>query len=117
VEELTETEMTILRSVVDYWTMMDPQNPVFGPMSSGTESCSDIFENGHGYLTPPSPVLADGITLGISMPDLIVHKGHSANVDPDILVQVPFSTMSPIASDDGKEPGWDWETELDAFHE
>ncbi|KAJ5665786.1 uncharacterized protein N7477_008234 [Penicillium maclennaniae] len=117
VEELTETEMTILKSVVDYWTMMDPQNPVFDLIPSDSDSFSEIFEKGHGYLTPPSPALADGVTLGVSMPDFIIHKGYSANVDPDILVRVPLSAMSPIASDDGKEPGWDWETELNAFHE
>ncbi|KAJ5324308.1 hypothetical protein N7476_002908 [Penicillium atrosanguineum] len=117
VEELTETEMTILKSVVDYWTMMDPQNPVFDLIPSDPDNFSDIFEKGHGYLTPPSPALVDEITLGVSMPGFIVHKGHSANVDPDILVRVPLSAMSPIASDDGREPGWDWETELNAIHE
>lgn len=118
IEELTHTETTILRSVLDYWTMMDPQNPVFDLMPSDLDSFSDLFEKGHGYLTPPSPTLADEVTLGVTMPDLIVHNAsHSVDVDPDILVRVPLSAMSPIASDDGKSPGWDWETELNALHE
>lgn len=110
IDELNQTELTILRSVVDYWTMMDPHNPVFdlAPISP------DDFQAFPGYLTPQSSTDLDGITLNEKVSDLCEHKTMAA-LDPDIFIQFPISTMSPMGSDDESSPEWDWDSELSAF--
>lgn len=110
IDELNQTDLTILRSVVDYWTMMDPRNPVFdlAPLNA------DDFLVFPGYLTPSSPTDIDGITLHGKVSDLSEHKT-IATLDPDIFIQFPISTMSPMGSDDESSPEWDWDSELSAF--
>ncbi|KAJ6031251.1 hypothetical protein N7540_001983 [Penicillium herquei] len=109
VSEFTENELAILRSVLDYWSMMDPRNPVFEGLSSQTCQSADIRGMSLSSLThsqsPLSPAKDD--TLGIST---FQHK--ESDVDPDILIPYPLPVMSPMGSDD-ESSKWDWDSELD----
>ncbi|KAJ6000687.1 hypothetical protein N7481_001096 [Penicillium waksmanii] len=109
--ELTQTETTILTAVVDYWTMMDPRNPVFDLAPFNADNFPDFSDTEFGYLTPPT-----SSALGGDLFDWCINKeGHS--IDPDILLQYPVSMMSPIPSEDSGSPRWDWDHELDSFTE
>ncbi|CEJ59397.1 hypothetical protein PMG11_08022 [Penicillium brasilianum] len=119
-DELTTTESAVLRSVIDYWAMMDPHNPVFEIAQKGADGLLDLSDIGPGYLTPPTPCAAEGITLGLEMSQCAVgpgHQKHGDSVDPDILIQWPVSIMSPMASEDGRSPRWDWDSELNAMND
>lgn len=95
--------------------MMDPHNPVFDVAQKGTDGLLDLPDIGQGYLTPPTPGVAGGIALGTEMSHLAGQKS-SESVDPDILIQWPVSIMSPITSEDGSSPRWDWDSELSAMN-
>lgn len=114
--ELTETEMTILTAVVDYWTMMDPRNPVFDLAPFNADNFPDFSDTEFGYLTPPTSSSLGNIALNGDHSDYNAHK-ESQSIDPDILVHYPVSIMSPIASEDGGSPRWDWDNELNALTE
>lgn len=106
--------------------MMDPHNPVFDVAAKGPDGLlldlSDI-DIGPGYLTPPTHgagAAAGGISLGVEMSHSAGQKtGGSGgdSVDPDILIQWPVSIMSPMASEDGRSPRWDWDSELNAMND
>lgn len=103
----------ILRSVVDYWAMMDPRNPVFDMAPWDAHGSVDHSGKGHGYL-PLSPDIVEGITLGGNISGLGESKANHF-MDPEILVPFPVSTMSPMPSDYGRSPKWDWDSELNAL--
>ncbi|KAJ5725734.1 uncharacterized protein N7483_007091 [Penicillium malachiteum] len=116
VSEFTQNELAILRSVLDYWSMMDPRNPVFEGPSSVTCQLADIRGMSLSPLssltrsqTPLSPAKDD--TLGVSTSSF-EHK--ESDVDSDILISYPLSVMSPMGSDD-ESSKWDWDSELDYF--
>ncbi|EPS28710.1 hypothetical protein PDE_03656 [Penicillium oxalicum 114-2] len=111
-EEFTPTESAILRSVLDYWAMMDPQNPAFDLAPKTTDS-----SDRHSSLTPSTPDSAGVITLGVTMPQMPEHKTPCESVDPDILIQWPVSPMSPLDSDIETSPRWDWDSELNAMND
>lgn len=114
--ELTQTETTILTAVVDYWTMMDPRNPVFDLAPFNADNFPDFSDTEFGYLTPPTSSALGGISSTGGGSDYNMSKeGHS--IDPDILLHYPVSMMSPIASEDGGSPRWDWDHELDSLAE
>lgn len=95
--------------------MMDPHNPVFDVAQKGIDGLLDLRDVGPGYLTPPTPGATGGITLGAEVSHPIGQKS-SESVDPDILIQWPVSIMSPMASEDGSSPRWDWDSELNAMN-
>lgn len=103
----------ILRSVVDYWAMMDPRSPVFDVAQFDGNVFADQ-KKGYGYLTPPSQDIAGGVTLDMNITGLVEHKGIGP-VDPDIFVQFPVSAISPMSSEEGGSPRWDWDDELNAL--
>ncbi|CAI7645469.1 unnamed protein product [Penicillium manginii] len=116
--ELTQTENTILTAVVDYWTMMDPRNPVFDLAPFNADNFPDFSDTEFGYITPPTSSTLGGISSsgGGGDSDYSINKeGHS--IDPDILLHYPVSMMSPMASEDGGSPQWDWDHELDSVAE
>lgn len=102
--------------------MMDPHNPVFDVTQKGPDgllNLSDI-DIGPGYLTPPTPGAgaAGGISFGVEMSHSTGQKTCGGDsVDPDILIQWPVSIMSPMASEDGSSPRWDWDSELNAMND
>lgn len=106
--DFTQTELTILRSVLDYWSMMDPKNPVSDGLSK-TDQPTELRATPSGYSTPLSPMTAEGVL------DIIADERKEHGLDPDILVSYPLPAMSPIASDNGVSPKWDWDHELDAL--
>lgn len=103
----------VLRSVVDYWAMMDPRNPVFDMAQFDGNVFADLKKD-HGYLTPPSLDMTGGVTLDMNITGLGEHKGIDP-VDPDILVQFPVSAISPMSPEEGGSPRWDWDSELNAL--
>ncbi|KAJ5176252.1 uncharacterized protein N7482_002129 [Penicillium canariense] len=114
VDELTTTESAVLCSVIDYWAMMDPHNPVFDVAQPRTDGPLDLLDVGPGYLTPPTPGAVGAIPLEAAMSHSPGHKT-SDLVDPDILIHYPVSIMSPMASEEGGSPAWDWDSELNAM--
>jgi hypothetical protein len=71
-------------------------------------------------LTPPThgAGAAGGISLGVEMSHSAGQKSSGGDsVDPDILIQWPVSIMSPMASEDGSSPRWDWDSELNAMND
>jgi hypothetical protein len=105
-----------LTAVVDYWTMMDPRNPVFDLAPFNADNFPDFSDTEFGYLTPPTSSALGGISSNGGGSDYSINKeGHS--IDPDILLHYPVSMMSPIASEDGGSPRWDWDHELDSLAE
>lgn len=120
VDELTPTEAAVLRSVLDYWAMMDPHNAVFDVAQNGVDGLLNNPDVGPGYLTPPTPgaVAVEGMTLGVEMSHSVgFGQKCGDSVDPDILIQWPASIMSPMASEDGGSPRWDWDSELNAMND
>jgi hypothetical protein len=102
--------------------MMDPHNPVFDVAQKGRpDGLLDLpdIDIGPGYLTPPThgAGAAGGITLGVDMSHSSGQKSGGDSVDPDILIQWPVSIMSPMASEDGGSPRWDWDSELNAMND
>lgn len=107
--------------------MMDPHNPVFEiAQKGGADGLLDLPDIGFGpgYLTPPTPCAAEGITLGVEMSQCgaaglgeLGQQKNGDSVDPDILIQWPVSIMSPMASEDGRSPRWDWDSELNAMND
>ncbi|KAJ5673843.1 hypothetical protein N7462_009282 [Penicillium macrosclerotiorum] len=110
VDELSNTESAVLKSLVDYWAMMDPLNPVFEQTSSKGSNFSDLSDLSAGCLTPPIPEIIDSLTLEGSLPGPNSEK--TTSVDPDIVFQWPVAAMSPIGSDDENSPRWDWDNEF-----
>ncbi|KAF7717385.1 Fungal specific transcription factor [Penicillium ucsense] len=138
VDELTPTETAICRSVLDYWAMMDPQNPAFAfdhnhqqdePANSKADADVDLelldSSDRQSSLSPSTPDSAGVITLGVAMPQMPVseHKGlydavvSDPDPDPDILIQWPVSPMSPLLVEDESSPRWDWDSELNAMND
>ncbi|KAL4922401.1 fungal-specific transcription factor domain-containing protein [Aspergillus aurantiobrunneus] len=101
--ELTETDITVLRSVLDYWTMMDPSNPI-SELGSLNIDCFAEAENQDEL---PSLGLHD--TTGNSNT-----SKENCTVDPGVLVDLPLSISSPVDEDEDEEDfaRWDWENEL-----
>ncbi|KAJ6002671.1 hypothetical protein N7451_005218, partial [Penicillium sp. IBT 35674x] len=99
--ELSQTETTILKYVVDYWAMMDSRNPVF--QEALTTQPADPQVTSPDCLTPPT---------SIPMDDSPYEHDTANDVDPDILVAYPLPVISPIPSEHGS-PKWDWDQELD----
>lgn len=93
---------------------MDPRNPVFAMASLDPNGSAAQSERDHGYLTPPSPGTIESVTFGIN-PSGLDEPKPSHSMDPDIFIQFPVSTMSPMPSDDGGSPKWDWDNELNAL--
>lgn len=82
--------------------------------SSDPNGSANHSERGHGYLTPPSPDTIESAPFGADICGFNETKTvHS--MDPDIFIQFPVSVMSPIPSDDGGSPKWDWDSELNAL--
>ncbi|KAL2784296.1 fungal-specific transcription factor domain-containing protein [Aspergillus keveii] len=110
---LTQTDITVLRAVLDYWTMMDPRNPISDLNSINI----DCFANTPGKgdrdreretqsLTP------DDTTAGSSASSR--NEKENQTVDPK-LVDFPLSISSPVNSEGegGTEfHKWDWDNEL-----
>lgn len=115
IEELTNSETGILKSVVDYWAMMDPRNSIFD-MASPDAIGSVYHPEKGGILTPPSSEILDGIAISVD-PSEFDESETEYPVDPDIAIRFPVSTMSPMPSDDGGSPKWDWDSELNALNE
>ncbi|KAJ5172449.1 hypothetical protein N7492_005042 [Penicillium capsulatum] len=109
IESLTPTESAILRSVVDYWEMMDPRKPVFDRTSVKPSDFPALPVLSPGYITPPSPSGVDSITLGVNNPTF---AGNA--IDPDIVIPCTPRALSPMISDGGS-PRWDWDNELDGL--
>lgn len=95
---------------------MDPRNPVFDLAPFNADNFPDFSETEFGYLTPPTSSRIDGVTSnGGNAHENLSKENHS--IDPDILIHYPVSMMSPIASEDGGSPHWDWDHELDTLAE
>ena len=90
--------------------MMDARSPVFnGPPLKASE-VMPLRETSPVYLTPPSPIPIDNITLGMTLESKL-----DSSVDPDILVHYPLSVMSPMVSEDESSSPWDWDNEIDTL--
>ncbi|KAJ5113361.1 hypothetical protein N7456_001895 [Penicillium angulare] len=107
-KDFTQNELSILRAVLDYWSMMDPRNPVFGGVSKTVQHI-DLQSALSGYSTPLSPISGEGIL------EMSVDERKEHGMDPDIMVSYPLPAMSPIVSDNEGSPKWDWDNELDAL--
>lgn len=94
---------------------MDPRNSIFDLTSSDTIGMVHHPDKG-GILTPPSSEIMDGITISVD-PSEFDESATEYQVDPDIAIRFPVSTMSPMPSDDGRSPKWDWDSELNAWNE
>lgn len=90
---------------------MDPRNPIFDIASS--EAIDPPGKSG-GILTPPSSEIMDCIIISVADSE-IGESEAEYSVDPDIAVNFPVSAMSPMPSDDGGSPQWDWDSELNAL--
>ncbi|KAL4928989.1 fungal specific transcription factor domain-containing protein [Aspergillus undulatus] len=108
IHDLTPTDITVLRSVLDYWIMMDPENPI-SQLSSVNIDC---FPRTPG-LTNDLPSLSPG-DVDTSGSD--VSKAESHTVNPGDLIDLPISRVSSVDSDADEGLGgslrWDWGAEL-----
>lgn len=75
---------------------------------------ADHLKKDHRYLTPPSHDIVGGFTSDMHITGLGEPKAINP-VDPDIFVQFPISALSPMSSEDGGSPQWDWDNELNAL--
>ncbi|KAL4886821.1 fungal-specific transcription factor domain-containing protein [Aspergillus karnatakaensis] len=107
-QELTETDITVLRSVLDYWSMMDPRNPV-SELSSINIDC---------FAKTPEEKEEPVLSSGSDTPGSLKSREENYTVDPGVLSDLPLTAGSPIIEDEGPmEMGefakWDWNSELD----
>lgn len=98
--------------------MMDPRNPVFDLAPFNADNFPDFSDKEFGYLTPPTTSGLENIivtedSLEYSTPR---HK-EATSIDPDIILHYPAPMMSPILSEAGGSPHWDWDNELDSLTE
>ncbi|KAL2822777.1 fungal-specific transcription factor domain-containing protein [Aspergillus cavernicola] len=89
-QDLTPTDKTVLQSVLDYWAMMDPHNPVSKLGSLNIDCFADTIMGKE-----------DDTTTGSSEPS----KDANPTVDPGMLV-----ISSP--GREGEFTQWDWDNEL-----
>ncbi|KAL3475690.1 fungal-specific transcription factor domain-containing protein [Aspergillus californicus] len=95
-QDLTPMDRTVLRSVLDYWTMMDPRNPVSQLSAMNFDCFAESKDNPPDEATDISGSSRDE-NLG--------------TVDPKILVEFPLSISSPTR-EDGQFQEWNWNNEL-----
>ncbi|KAL2822117.1 fungal-specific transcription factor domain-containing protein [Aspergillus granulosus] len=108
-QNLTQTDITVLRSVLDYWAMMDPRNPISDLNSINIDCFADTPGKGDPDLPSLTP---DDATPGSSDSS----KHDNLTVDPNILVDFPLSISSPANSEGGQEfHKWDWDNELESI--
>ncbi|KAL4864725.1 hypothetical protein BDV12DRAFT_188688 [Aspergillus spectabilis] len=116
IQDLTETDITVLRSVLDYWSMMDPRNPV-SELGSLNIDCFARTHTPEGSGKDDLPPLgSDRETSGGSE----TSREEIYTVDPGVLGGLPISVDSPVGEDEGGVIGpglgefakWDWESEL-----
>lgn len=98
--------------------MMDPRNPVFDLAPFNADNFPDFSDKEFGYLTPPTTsglgnIIVTEDCLDYSTPR---HK-EASSIDPDIILHYPAPMMSPILSEAGGSPHWDWDNELDSLTE
>lgn len=99
-EELTPTDLTVLRAIVDYWVMMDPNNPV----AELTSVNIDCFPQ----LSPVSQEAGEETETVTRQPDMAhcaIENMEGEFVDPQLLENLSIRP-SPGAKGD---PLWDWE--------
>ncbi|KAL4795150.1 fungal-specific transcription factor domain-containing protein [Aspergillus venezuelensis] len=106
INELTGTDVTVLRSVLDYWTMMDPANPV-SQLNSVNMDCFARSPNGRDEVASMGPSDTETTIASNSAGD------RSLTVDPEKLINLSFSVASPLRSDGMVEfSTWNWDSEL-----
>ncbi|KAL2834004.1 fungal-specific transcription factor domain-containing protein [Aspergillus pseudoustus] len=111
-QTLTQTDISVLRCVLDYWAMMDPRNPI-SDLNSINIDCFADSPNKRGDADAPSSSLSPDDTttvVGSESPS----KNENQTVDPTVLVDFPLSISSPVNSDTGGQEfhKWDWDNEL-----
>ncbi|KAL4938230.1 hypothetical protein BDV06DRAFT_232032 [Aspergillus oleicola] len=106
IRDLTETDITVLRSVLDYWTMMDPANPV-SQLNSVNMDCFAQGPKDHDNVPSMSHSETEQ-SMNSSM-----FEDQKFTVDPGKLIDVPSSLASPARLDGMPEfSTWDWDNEL-----
>lgn len=106
--QLTETDITVLRAVLDYWTMMDPRNPVSELSLLNIDCFARESENKRENAPSLTP---DDTTEGSE-----TSKEHNCTdtVDPTrVLREFPLSISSPVNEGEMEFSRWDWDSELD----
>lgn len=91
--------------------MMDPNNPVFSMEYLRSSAAADLQETSLAYMTPPQPVDMHNTSFG----GITQESTQQDPLDPDILLPFPASVMSPMPSDHGVSPRWDWDHEINAM--
>ncbi|KAL5336605.1 fungal-specific transcription factor domain-containing protein [Aspergillus crustosus] len=119
IQDLTETDITVLRSVLDYWNMMDPKNPV-SELDSINIDCFARTNTPESNRKDDLPSLgSDGEMSGGSD----VSREEVFTVDPGVLGGGVLSLSSPGREGEGSDSDmnigmgefakWDWGNELD----
>lgn len=91
--------------------MMDPKNPVFSTEYLKSSTTAEFKESSLAYMTPPQPVDMQNSSFG----GITQESAQLDLPDPDILLPFPASVLSPLPSDHGGSPAWDWDHELGAI--
>lgn len=99
-EDLTPTDLTVLRAIVDYWVMMDPNNPIAELTSVNIDCFPQFSPAGQEPREETEPV-----RLPPDMPRRTNENMEGEFVDPQLL-----ETLSIQPSPDAKaDPLWDWD--------
>lgn len=107
--QLTETDITVLRAVLDYWTMMDPRNPVSELSFLNIDCFARESENKRENAPSLTP---DDTTEGSETSK--EHNCTTDTVDPTrVLREFPLSISSPVNEGEMEFSRWDWDSELD----
>ncbi|PTU24164.1 hypothetical protein P175DRAFT_0527619 [Aspergillus ochraceoroseus IBT 24754] len=107
IQELSPTDMTVLRSVLDYWIMMDPRNPVSEMSSINVDCFPETVEMRR----------SDRVSIPWGLDDTIRNtssaKGNDSNsINPSLLMQMPLSTPPSIPLHGENFSQWNWKREL-----
>ncbi|KAL2870372.1 fungal specific transcription factor domain-containing protein [Aspergillus lucknowensis] len=111
-ETLTQTDTLVLRSVLDYWAMMHPRNPI-SELSSLNIDCfadnSGKEGQGQNSLSPDEATESPE-----PLPSKNGIENENPTVDPGVLVDFPLSISSPVeeGAGDSEFTKWDWDNEL-----
>ncbi|KAL3465071.1 fungal-specific transcription factor domain-containing protein [Aspergillus heterothallicus] len=107
-QSLTQTDMGVLRCVLDYWAMMDPRNPISELNSINIDCFAASPGKQDASLTPEDATTTTGSSDS--------SKLDNQTVDPNVLVDFPLSISSPANSEGGQEfHKWDWDNELESI--
>ncbi|KAF9890521.1 hypothetical protein FE257_005926 [Aspergillus nanangensis] len=113
IEELTSTDVTVLRSVVDYWTMMDPRNPVADLNSINIDCFPSPPVTDNTFFETASPDPTATVSPHMKSPDGMAGP-QDLFMDPKLLFQ-ENTIASPASNDEEDFSNWHWESEINAL--